>query len=183
MQSVPNPNKGLESAPAPILPLQYVKGVGPRRAEALAKEGLVTPLDVLMNVPRGYVDRTAAPSISALLEQCRAPDLWIGDASHIARVSSEISIVASIADVRQKTVGKGRAMLDVTISDGSDVSAQLVFWNNTQYYSKLLKEGKTFLVSGMPQQNLSFDTPLATPLCARRALRCLPCAGLPSTCL
>ena len=151
MQSVPNPNKGLESAPARILPLQYVKGVGPRRAEALAKEGLVTPLDVLMNVPRGYVDRTAAPSISALLEQCRAPDLWIGDASHIARVSSEISIVASIADVRQKTVGKGRAMLDVTISDGSDVSAQLVFWNNTQYYSKLLKEGKTFLVSGMPE--------------------------------
>lgn len=135
---------------ARILPLQYVKGVGPRRAEALAKEGIVTPYDVVMNVPRGYVDRTAAPSIAALVERYRAPDLWNGDASHIVKVTSEISIIATIADVRQKTVGKGRSMLSVTIADGSGATAQLVFWNMVQYYSKVLKEGKTFLVSGVP---------------------------------
>jgi len=101
---------------ARILPLQYVKGVGPRRAEALAKEGIVTPYDVVMNVPRGYVDRTAAPSISALVERYRSPDLWNGDASHIVKVTSEISIIATIADVRQKTVGKGRSMLSVTVA-------------------------------------------------------------------
>ncbi|MCX6139765.1 MAG: ATP-dependent DNA helicase RecG [Candidatus Kapabacteria bacterium] len=151
MQNIPNPDEGLNSKSARTLPLQYVKGVGPRRAEALAKEGIVTPYDVVMNVPRGYVNRTAAPSISALFEQCRAPDLWIGDAAQVARVSSEISIVALISDVRQKTVGKGRTMLDVTISDGSASTAQIVFWNNISYYSKLIKEGKTFLVSGVPE--------------------------------
>lgn len=151
MQIEPTPNEGLSSKATRILPLQYIKGVGPRRAEALAKEGIVTAYDVLMNVPRGYVNRTAAPSIAALLEQSRAPDLWIGNASHVARVSSEISIIAVITDVRQRTVGKGRSMLDVTIGDGSASAAQLVFWNNIPYYSKLIKEGKTFLVSGVPE--------------------------------
>jgi len=140
-----------EAAKSPrILPLQYVKGVGPRRAEALANEGIITPYDVLMCVPRGYISREAAPNIAAMLEKLRAPDLWTGDTSQIVNVTSQTSIIATVTDVRLKTVGKGRAMLAVTIGDGSGSSAQLVFWNQTAYYGKLLKLDHTFLISGVP---------------------------------
>jgi ATP-dependent DNA helicase RecG len=147
-----------------ILSLQYVKGVGPRRAEALAREGIVTPEDVLLRVPRAYVDRTAAPSIAALLERHRAPDLWTGDASRIAHVTSEVSIVATLSDVRQRTVGKGRTMLSATISDGSGASCSLIFWNHVAYYMKTLRVGSTYLVSGVPDydprwQQLSMHHP------------------------
>lgn len=103
-----------------------------------------------MNVPRAYIDRTAAPSIAALLELSRRSDIWTGDVTQIIRVTSETSIVATVTDVQLKTVGKGRSMLAVRISDGSGASAQLVFWNQITYYSKLLKIDHTFLVSGVP---------------------------------
>ncbi|MBU3699368.1 MAG: hypothetical protein FGM33_05075, partial [Candidatus Kapabacteria bacterium] len=65
-----------ETKPPVILPLQYVKGVGPRRAEALAKEGIVTYADMIYAVPRAYIDRTVAESIAGLRERYRAPDIW-----------------------------------------------------------------------------------------------------------
>ena len=39
------------------LPLQYMKGVGPKRAEALASAGLLTAADMLRYYPRSYIDR------------------------------------------------------------------------------------------------------------------------------
>ena len=37
-------------------PVQFLKGVGPRRSEALQRMGLVTARDVLYHVPRRYDD-------------------------------------------------------------------------------------------------------------------------------
>ncbi len=39
-------------------PLQYVKGVGPRKAEVLAGHNLHTVRDLLSYFPRQYLDRT-----------------------------------------------------------------------------------------------------------------------------
>lgn len=133
-----------------ILPLQYVKGVGPRRAEVLASEGLVTPEDVLMYVPRGYVDRSAAPSISALLATFRKPNLWNSDAATITKVTAEVTIVAVVADVREQSYGKGRTMLLVVVSDGSGASATLIFWNMVAYYKRVLAHGQHVVISGAP---------------------------------
>src|SRR5690242_4232185 len=44
-------------------PLQFFKGVGPARAEALAAMGLVTPADLLMYFPRDWEDRRLRFSI------------------------------------------------------------------------------------------------------------------------
>lgn len=38
--------------------VQYVKGIGPRKAEALAVQGIETALDLLRHFPRGYLDRS-----------------------------------------------------------------------------------------------------------------------------
>ena len=41
----------------PILPLQFIKGIGPARAAALAELGVLTVRDLLLFAPRGYLDR------------------------------------------------------------------------------------------------------------------------------
>ena len=38
-------------------PLQYIKGIGPARASALAEEGVHTIRDLLLYTPRTYLDR------------------------------------------------------------------------------------------------------------------------------
>ncbi|MFM8770584.1 MAG: ATP-dependent DNA helicase RecG [Candidatus Kapaibacterium sp.] len=134
-----------------ILPLQYIKGVGPRRAEMLAKEGLITYADVIYNVPRGYVDRTAVESISDMLRRYRAPDLWNGDASKAIKVTTQVTLVATLTGVRKMTVGRGRSMISATLQDESGTSMRLIFWSGLSYYDRFLKVGSTYVVHGVPQ--------------------------------
>ena len=47
-------------------PVQFLIGVGPRRAELLAKLGLVTARDVLYHVPRPYEDASTVHPIGSL---------------------------------------------------------------------------------------------------------------------
>lgn len=136
---------------ARTLPLQYLKGIGPKRAEVLASDGLVTPRDVLFSVPRGYVDRRSAPSIRALLASYSRPDFWsASDAATVARVTADIVLVAQVVAVEERTVGSGRAMLSVIIADGSGATAQLVYWNLVSYYKRTLKPGQHVVVAGKP---------------------------------
>lgn len=134
-----------------ILPLQYVKGVGPKRAEALANEGVVTARDVLLRVPRAYIDRSAAPSIAVLYNRLRSPDLWKGDALSITAVSTEVSLVATVTSAQERTVGRARKMFTASVSDGSGASAQLIFWNAINYFSRIIKVGDTVAISGIPE--------------------------------
>lgn len=140
-----------------VLPLQYIKGVGARRAEALAKEGLVTASDLLLFVPRGYIDRSAVPSIAALQEAMRSPDLWTGSANVLTRVVSEVAFVASVLSIREQTLGKGRKVLKASISDGSGATATLMFWSYADYYKRTLKVGDTYVVSGRPDYDAKWN--------------------------
>src|SRR5262249_37803219 len=47
-------------------PVQYIKGVGPRRGEALNGEGILTAEDLLYYKPFRYEDRTRFKSIGSL---------------------------------------------------------------------------------------------------------------------
>jgi ATP-dependent DNA helicase RecG len=54
-----DPRGGGPAPPVTLLtPVTYLKGVGPRRAELLAKLGITTAGDLLMHVPRRYEDAT-----------------------------------------------------------------------------------------------------------------------------
>lgn len=139
------------------LPLQFIKGVGARRAEALAKEGFVTPNDLLLFVPRSYIDRSAVPSIAALQESMRAPDLWTGSANVLTRVVSEVAFVATVVSLREQTLGKGRKVLKAGISDGSGATATLMFWSYADYYKRTLKVGDSYVVSGRPDYDAKWN--------------------------
>src|SRR5438132_7385583 len=61
------------SLPAPRLsrlrldmPVMYLKGVGPSRAEALAKLGVLTAGDLLFHIPHRYEDASTVAPISSL---------------------------------------------------------------------------------------------------------------------
>ena len=142
-----------------ILPLQYLKGVGPRRAEALAAEGLVSYVDVALYVPRAYVDRKNVRSIAELRDMLRG--VVSQDAAgfaHDLAAQQQVSIVATVRQVVKKTVGKGRSMLQVDLTDESKAVLQLIYWNQIPYYSKLLQEGLTFVVHGVPQFDVRWNS-------------------------
>jgi ATP-dependent DNA helicase RecG len=48
------------------MPVTYLKGVGPRRAEALRRLGIVTAGDLLFHVPHRYEDASTVSPISSL---------------------------------------------------------------------------------------------------------------------
>jgi ATP-dependent DNA helicase RecG len=48
------------------MPVTYLKGVGPARAEALRRLGVVTARDLLFHIPRRYEDASTISSISSL---------------------------------------------------------------------------------------------------------------------
>ena len=148
-----------------VLPLQYLKGIGPKRAEVLAKEGLRTQQDVLLYVPRGYVNRDGSRTLAELAGVYGRDDVWArSDAATLTRVTSEVTIIVGIVSMQEGRYGRGKSMLTVTVADGSGVTAQVVFWNMVEYYKRVLEPGRYVVMSGRPEfdqrwNRLSFTHP------------------------
>jgi len=148
----------VSSSPDTVLPLQYVKGIGPKRAEVLAKDGIRSMEDVLLYVPRGYVTRDGSRSLAELQRMHAAPDVWeTSNAAALTRVSSEVTLVVGIVSMQQRTYGRGKSMLTVTVADGSGTTAQLVFFNMVEYYKKTLEPGRYVVISGRPEYDARWN--------------------------
>jgi len=81
--------------------VQYVKGVGPRRASLLVSRGIRTVEDLLLHIPRAYQDRAHFVSLSSL------------------QIGQEAAIHARVYRSRViETRTRGR-ILDVILTDGS----------------------------------------------------------------
>lgn len=130
--------------------LQYLRGVGPRRAEALAAAGLLFPADLLQFYPRAYIDRSSVSSLRALrdkLKQANNADLFSTDVT----LYSEVLVVAWVRSVRDHTFGKNRTMVVVTLDDGSGTTGEMVYWNQAQYFKKAFQPDQFIAVSGRPE--------------------------------
>jgi ATP-dependent DNA helicase RecG len=92
------------------IPVAELKGVGPKKAEALASMGIETVLDLLTHYPRRYVDRTRQAAIR---------DLRVGD---------EASVLATVRQVKSRPTRQRRTMVEVDVSDGSSY-LRCVFFN------------------------------------------------------
>jgi ATP-dependent DNA helicase RecG len=84
------------------MPLQYLKGVGPRKAAALKKAGLLTVEDLLFRFPRRYEDRSRLQPIVSLKP------------GQVAAVSGEV-LHASLQSTRRP----GFRLFTALIQDGS----------------------------------------------------------------
>ncbi|NIR46139.1 MAG: ATP-dependent DNA helicase RecG [Gemmatimonadetes bacterium] len=109
-------------------PVQYVKGVGPRRAEALAKLGIQTARDLLRHAPHRYEDATTVTPIARL-----APGM---DASAIGVVVSK-----GVIPTR-----RGLRFFQAVIRDSSGLIE--CSWPGQPFLDRTIRKGDTLLVSG-----------------------------------
>lgn len=63
--------------------VQYIKGVGPKLGDILAKRGIKTVLDLLENYPRTYEDRRSGIKINQL-----QPDQLVSLKAQILKVQA-----------------------------------------------------------------------------------------------
>ncbi len=114
-------------------PVQYIKGVGPKRAELLKKIGISTIADALFYLPFRYEDRSSLKKINQL-----QPDEMTTVRGEVARCEL----------VRRR---KGFSILEVTVSDNSGHITAKFF--NQPFLKKIFKIGKSLYISGTVKTN------------------------------
>jgi ATP-dependent DNA helicase RecG len=108
--------------------IQYIKGIGPRRAEFLAKIGINMLSDAVEYFPRAYKNRSAITPIRDLV-----PD-------------NEVTVNGKIVSVRLKKIFYTRSVVTVIVEQDG---AQIVFlWFNQPYMHDKFKRGMIVLASG-----------------------------------
>ena len=108
-------------------PVQYVKGVGPQRAEALAREGVSTVEDLLFHVPMRYEDRRQLGRIADL-----RPGMKVSVSGTIA--------VAGLRRARRLT------LYEVRVEDGTGRLKAL--WFNQPFLKDTLPRGAQVVLYG-----------------------------------
>ncbi|GAA4424992.1 ATP-dependent DNA helicase RecG [Bremerella cremea] len=112
-------------------PVQFLKGVGPQRAEKLAKLQLYTALDLIFFFPRDYQDLRELVSIDDLIEDEPA------------------SIAGVIEDVDFRGTGPGRSILGILVRDNQAYLRGV--WFNQPFMRKRFNAGQHVIVSGKPR--------------------------------
>lgn len=112
------------------LDIQYIKGVGPKRASLLRKMGINNLEDLLYYVPKTYDDR----SIFKSLRTCE-----IGE-----RASFKLRLLGMATVLRPR---KNMTILKLPVTDG-ETNGYLVFFNQ-EYLKFQFQSGKTYLVHGV----------------------------------
>ncbi len=104
------------------LPVTELKGVGPKRAKALAQIGVESILDLLTHYPRRYIDTTKQSSIR---------DVRVDESARVfGRVVSSATVPGR---------GRGKARTELRISDGSGYLRVTFF--NQPWRERQLPEG------------------------------------------
>lgn len=102
-------------------PIEFLKGVGPQRAELLRKElGIYTYEDLLQHFPFRYVDRTSYHQVK-----------------DIFTVDGYVQLRGQIVSIREVGAGKGKR-LSAIFQDQSG-SIELVWYQGTKYIMQSLK--------------------------------------------
>ncbi len=108
--------------------IQYIKGIGPQKAEVLKHEaGIETVEDLLYYGPRRYLDRSSFKRIA---------DCFAGEIVTVTGTIQKLSIS-----------GRRRRFLEVGIDDGTD-SLSGVFFAGIQYFQKIFIPGTQVIFSG-----------------------------------
>jgi len=134
--------------------LQYIKGVGPKRAEAFINEGIRNTFDLLTYFPRAYIDRTGASSIRhALLTLKKLENIESENSIADFVLTPEVTIIGRIISISEHNFAGRKKLLKIILNDGSGTSANILFWNRINIFKSIYKEGMVLSVSGKPQQD------------------------------
>ncbi|NNF14341.1 MAG: ATP-dependent DNA helicase RecG [Gemmatimonadetes bacterium] len=109
-------------------PVQFMKGVGPKRADAFVKLGVTTARDLLYHVPRRYDDASTVEPIGRL------------------QVGMEASAIGRIRSKGVIPTRRGLRIFQAVLEDDSGMIT--VAWPGQPWLDRKLREGDTLLVSG-----------------------------------
>ncbi|RMF21784.1 MAG: ATP-dependent DNA helicase RecG [Deltaproteobacteria bacterium] len=125
--------------------VQFIKGVGPRRAEILAASGFSTVEDLLFHLPFRYEDRRRI--------------LEVAD----TRAGEDAVLIGVIDRVREIPLRRSRGkLLEARLSDGSG-SIGLVWFHGAGYFRSKLSAGGRWLVCGRVDVGRSGRLQIAHP--------------------
>ncbi len=103
MTAPPTEQTGRSLAYLATLPVDMVKGIGPRTAKKLGEAGINSIADLLLHVPRRYLDR------SQMFDLSNVP------------VGEEVTVGGTVAKVNRRRISRNRTMIEADISDGTSV--------------------------------------------------------------
>ena len=109
-------------------PVQFLKGVGPGRAEALGRMGIVTARDLLYHVPRRYDDASTIEPMDSL------------------QVGTEVTAVGRIRSKGVIPTRKGLRIFQAVLQDDSGMIT--CAWPGQPWLERKLQEGDLLLVTG-----------------------------------
>ncbi len=110
------------------VPVTKVKGLGGRRGEELAREGVSSVAHLLLHAPRRYIDRSRTLPVAEL------------------NVGEEVTVIGTIAKVSTRRPRKNLTMVEANLYDGT--SYLRVTWFNQPFRARQLQEGVEVAVSG-----------------------------------
>ncbi len=122
------------AAPFLSTALQFLKGMGARRAEVLQEAGIRTCLDLLHHFPRRYLDRSSVTPIRRLDAQT-GPTTVVG-------VIRGMNTVA----------GRGKMRFELTVEDEHGGRMKCVWFHRLGWVGKAFKAGETVAFHGKPQK-------------------------------
>lgn len=126
--SASNPNPSNLSTPA-----QFLRGVGPQRAELLLKLGIRNGQDALFMFPRDY-QYPAPPALIANLQD-----------------GQEATIVGTVVELDLRVTRPGKSIAGVLVEDESGAARLLYF--NQAYRLEKISRGDRLMISGTPRMN------------------------------
>jgi len=111
-------------------PIDYLKGVGPNRADLLRKElGIHTFQDLINLFPNRYIDRTKYYTVAQL-----------------QRNSSEVQVVGEIIDIREVSQKRGKRLVG-KFKDDTGIM-ELVWFRGQKWIRESLKLNKPYVIFG-----------------------------------
>jgi len=117
---------------APLdLPIQFIRGIGPRKAEAFEKAGVTTLRDILYYVPRRYIDRSTATPIGQLS----------------GREDHEVTVIGTVTEAREVKMKRGRTRYEAALEDATG-TIKLIWFRRTNQIKKWIKPGFNAAFSG-----------------------------------
>jgi ATP-dependent DNA helicase RecG len=124
-------------------PVEYVKGVGPRRGELLRKRGIETVEDLLFLIPRYYIDVRRLNTIREL--------------THREQGALIVEVVAGGTRYSRRT---RKRLYELIVTDGRDIMT--LVWFNAPYMQGRFANGAKLLVRGVVSE-YNFKKSMAHP--------------------
>ncbi|MBC8204841.1 MAG: DEAD/DEAH box helicase, partial [FCB group bacterium] len=110
--------------------IQFIPGVGPKKASILEKNGVSTVEDILYYLPRRYLDRSSVKKIAELT-------LESGEVTVIGKVMTFGTVGAR---------GSGQRFV-MRVSDDTGI-LEAIFFQGVNYWARFFREGEKVAISG-----------------------------------